>query len=182
MSGFGGGSANDGVKRPNILLTGTPGTGKTTTAALAAERMGFKHVNVGDLVKEHNCHEGRDEAYDTYILDEEKLCDVMEPILEEGGCIVDFHSPEFFPERWFDLVLVLRTSTEQLYDRLVQRGYNDKKKNENMECEIMEVVLEAARESYAPEIVYDVPSNTVEDMESNIERLVSWFEAWKSNN
>jgi adenylate kinase len=64
---------------------------------------------------------------------------------------------------------------------LVQRGYNDKKRNENMECEIMEVVLEAARESYAQEIVYDVPSNSVEDMESNVERLITWYETWKSS-
>ena len=27
--------------------------------------------------------------------------------LSEGGTVVDFHSCDFFPERWFDLVLVL---------------------------------------------------------------------------
>ena len=33
--------------------------------------------------------------------DEDKLCDVMEPMMAEGGNVVDFHSCEFFPERWF---------------------------------------------------------------------------------
>ena len=39
-------------------------------------------------------------------------------MLFRSGCIVDFHSCGFFPERWFDLVLVLRASTEALFDRL----------------------------------------------------------------
>ena len=102
--------------------------------------------------------------------------------MAEGGCIVDFHSPEFFPERWFELVLVLRTQTEVLYDRLETRGYSDKKRSENMECEIMEIVSEAAKESYAAEIVHELQSNTVEELESNVERVLSWIEAWKANN
>ena len=167
---------------PNVLITGTPGTGKTSTSQLVAERSGFKCVNVGDLVKQHECHEGKDGEFDAYILDEDKLCDVMEPIMAEGGCIVDFHSPEFFPERWFELVLVLRTNTEVLFDRLGARGYNEKKQAENMECEIMEIVSEAAKESYAAEIVHELQSNTIEELESNVDRVLSWIDAWKSNN
>jgi broad-specificity NMP kinase len=40
-----------------------------------------------------------------------------------GGCVVDYHGSDFFPERWFDLIIVLRTDNTVLYDRLVQRGY-----------------------------------------------------------
>ena len=36
------------AKFPNILITGTPGTGKTQTASLASEKIGFKHINVGE--------------------------------------------------------------------------------------------------------------------------------------
>lgn len=167
---------------PNILITGTPGTGKTSTAQLAADKSGFKCINVSDLVKEHECHEGKDLEFDSYILDEDKLCDVMEPIMAEGGCIVDFHSPEFFPERWFELVLVLRTKTEVLFDRLEARGYNERKRSENMDCEIMEIVSEAAKESYAAEIVHELQSNTIEELESNADRCIAWIDAWKANN
>lgn len=38
-----------------------------------------------------------------------------------GGNIVDFHTCDFFPERWFDLVVVLRTDNSILYPRLVSR-------------------------------------------------------------
>eukprot|EP00588_Corethron_pennatum_P011334 CAMPEP_0194266286 /NCGR_PEP_ID=MMETSP0169-20130528/1241_1 /TAXON_ID=218684 /ORGANISM="Corethron pennatum, Strain L29A3" /LENGTH=158 /DNA_ID=CAMNT_0039006933 /DNA_START=71 /DNA_END=543 /DNA_ORIENTATION=+ len=152
---------------PNILITGSPGVGKTSTASLIAEKTGLKHVCVGDIVKEHACHEGMDTEFDSLILDEDKLIDTMEPMVgSEGGFIVDFHSCDFFPERWFDLVLVLRARTDVLYDRLVIRGYNEKKRTENIECEIMMVVLEEAKESYEEEIVHEVQSNSIEEMDA----------------
>ena len=39
----------------------------------------------------------------------------------EGGNIVDYHGCDFFPERWFDIVFVLRTNNTILYERLEQR-------------------------------------------------------------
>jgi adenylate kinase len=101
---------------------------------------------------------------------------------ENQGIVADFHACELFPERWFDLVLVLRASTDVLFDRLTKRGYNEKKRSENMEAEIMQVVLEEARESYDHEIVHEVPSNTVEDMENNVERVAQWCQQWQKDN
>lgn len=173
--------------RPFVLLTGTPGTGKTTTASMIAERVGLQHVNVGELIKQHKCFEGRDEDLDTNILDEDKLLDAMEVILDKAaeddqGIIADFHVCEIFPERWFDLVLCLRTSTNVLFDRLTARGYGEKKRAENMEAEIMQVILEEARESYAQEIVHEVQSNTIEDMENNVIRVEQWCKQWVADN
>ena len=82
------------------------------------------------------------------MLDEDKLLDAMEPVLSAGGCIVDHHGCDLFPERWFDLVVVLRADNAVLYERLTARGYAGRKLDENMESEIMQVVLEEARESY----------------------------------
>ena len=50
--------------------------------------------------------------------------------------------------RWFDLVVVLTCDNTILYDRLASRNYKDNKIQENVQCEIMHVVLEEARESY----------------------------------
>ncbi|TYZ62347.1 hypothetical protein PybrP1_002598 [[Pythium] brassicae (nom. inval.)] len=163
---------------PNILVTGTPGTGKTSMCQRIAERTPLQHVNVGDLVKERELHEGRDEEFDTLVLDEDKVCDEMEEMMSEGGRVVDFHTCDFFPERWFDLVLVLRVDNTTLFDRLQRRGYSEKKVSENVECEIMEVVLQEARESYAAEIVQELESRTIEDMENNVERVVAWIQQW----
>lgn len=144
-------------------------------------------MNVGQIIEQYQCYEGRDEELDTNILDEDKLLDAMEVMIGDAakarkGVVVDFHVCEIFPERWFDLVLVLRTSTEVLYDRLTSRGYNGKKRDSNMESEIMQVVLESAKESYAAEIVHEIPSNTQDDMESNITRTMQWCEQWIQDN
>lgn len=106
---------------PNILVTGTPGTGKTTTSEMIASVTGLDHINVGDLVRTKQLHEGYLQEFDTHILDEDKLLDEMEDMVKDGGKVVDFHTCEIFPERWFDLVLVLRANTEPLYDRMVKR-------------------------------------------------------------
>lgn len=41
--------------------------------------------------------------------------------MAEGGKIVDYHGCDFFPERWFDIIFVLRTNNTTLYDRLSKR-------------------------------------------------------------
>lgn len=56
-----------------------------------------------------------------------------------------------------------------------------KKIKENNEAEIMEVVLEEARQSYPAEIVIELKSETMEDIESNVSRIVDWIKAWQKN-
>jgi len=41
--------------------------------------------------------------------------------MSEGGKIVDYHGCDFFPERWFDIIFVLRTNNTALFDRLLKR-------------------------------------------------------------
>ena len=53
--------------------------------------------------------------------DEDRLLDELEPVMALGNNVVEHHSVGLFPERWFDLVLVLRTDNTLLYDRLAAR-------------------------------------------------------------
>lgn len=59
------------------------------------------------------------------------------------------------------------------------RGYTGKKLDDNMECEIMQVLVEEANESYDEDIVTTLQSSVPTDMESNVQRLVSWVAEWK---
>jgi adenylate kinase len=76
----------------------------------------------------------------------------------------------------------LCSKTEVLFDRLTERGYSEKERGENLEVEIMQVVLDEARESYEEDIVQELPSNTVEEMNSNIDRCRVWMAHWIENN
>ena len=62
-----------GRTRPNILVTGTPGTGKTVLASELAQRTGLIYINVGDLAKEKDLYDGWDEQYNCHVLDEDRV-------------------------------------------------------------------------------------------------------------
>lgn len=70
--------------------------GGTTRAAAPC-----KQVEIGALVRDKQLHQGWDEEYGCHILDEERICDELEDMMEEGGVVVDFHGAELFPARRF---------------------------------------------------------------------------------
>nr|TKR99705.1 adenylate kinase isoenzyme 6-like isoform X1 [Populus alba] len=142
---------------------------------LLVEATQFRHINIGDLVKEKNLHDGWDDQFDCYIINEDLVCDELEDIMEEGGNIVDYHGCDFFPERWFDQVVVLQTDNSVLYDRLSKRGYSETKISNNMECEIFQVLLEEAKESYPEGIVVALRSDSIDDITNNIATLTHWL-------
>lgn len=146
-------------KFPNIVVTGTPGTGKSTLSSMLTSSTTYEsyasqggidysshlqHINVSSLVRTRkDLQVSFDEEWDAYEIDEDKLVDELEklsggrapePDGEEdggsslsgtdegdGGLIFDWHSNEVWPERWVDLVVVLRTDNKVLWDRLEKR-------------------------------------------------------------
>lgn len=60
---------------PNILITGTPGTGKTTLLqAIAKKLTKLRAIDIGAMIRDNKLHTGWDEEYETYVLDEDKVC------------------------------------------------------------------------------------------------------------
>lgn len=104
-----------------------------------------------------------------------QLLDSIEAELKTGGYIIDWHACDLFPRSWINLVVVLRTESANLYDRLKARNYAEKKLQENLDSEIMEVLLDEARSAYSKMIVVELQSNDVEDIESNVERIEEWL-------
>lgn len=102
--------------------------------------------------------------------------------MSEGGKIVDYHGADFFPERWFDIVFVLRTDNTILYDRLKERGYSGKKLEDNIDSEIFQTILEEAKASYREEIVHELMNNTKDQLRNNLSRICQWLKQWKIDN
>lgn len=166
---------------PNIIITGTPGVGKTTHCEELAQKSGLKHLSINDVVKQHNIGEKSDDPDDPnlQIVDEDRLLDCIENDLEEGGQIIDWHACDMFPPSMIDLVVVIRCENGVLYDRLKGRGYGEKKLQENLDCEIMEVLVQEARDAYEGEMVVELRSERAEDVEGNVERLDTWIRNWR---
>ncbi|SCZ90921.1 BZ3500_MvSof-1268-A1-R1_Chr1-3g02384 [Microbotryum saponariae] len=167
----------------------------------SAETPAWETINVSEFVKANDCHSGYNEEWDTYDVDEDKLLDDLEIVQRKGGRILDWHTCDIFPERWIDFVVVLRCEHSTLWTRLEKRGprlqegmarqehltskfapsrsgYTLNKIQENNEAEIMQVVLQDARESYAEEIVVELTSEGPEDVEQNVARIAAWIKAW----
>ncbi|KAL8791413.1 MAG: hypothetical protein Q9213_000029 [Squamulea squamosa] len=164
--------------KPNIIITGTPGVGKTTLCELLTASTDLKHLAINRVAKERECHDGWDEALNSWIVDEDKILDAIEDEVQEGGYLIDWHACDLFPESWIDLVIVLRSDSATLYDRLKARNYPEQKLQENMDAEIMEVLLNEAREAFDHEMVIELQSNDSDDMEGNASRVETWIGQW----
>ncbi|KAH0746288.1 hypothetical protein KY285_007945 [Solanum tuberosum] len=66
-------------KRPNILITGTPGTGKMTTTASLVVEIELRHINVDDFANEEKLTNGWDDTFDCYYINKDlEVLDLME--------------------------------------------------------------------------------------------------------
>jgi len=64
------------AKGPVIIITGTPGTGKSTHGELLASQspIPLKYINVGEYVKEKELYEEYSEEWQSYMVDEDRVC------------------------------------------------------------------------------------------------------------
>ncbi|KAI1290297.1 Adenylate kinase isoenzyme 6 [Halotydeus destructor] len=171
---------------PNILIAGTPGTGKSTLVSkllnnvkLPAE---YEHVDVNEFAKANGCLGEHDAVLDCDILDEDKLIVALELTLEDGGKILDYHGADLFPEDLIDHVFVTRTDNSILYDRYTDRGYSELKVSNNIQSEIFQVILDEALEGFGEDGVTELQNNNLADLEANCDKVIKWIKDWIEEN
>ncbi|KAJ1608711.1 putative nucleotide kinase [Cryptosporidium canis] len=165
-------------RRPNILILGTPGTGKTTLSKKLEKRLeGYKRIELSKVIKKHKLYSEWDDEMGASIFDERLVRKYLKNILNKYnskniGIILDFHSVNFLKKKWFDVVFCLGTETHVLFDRLEKRGYSQEKIKENVECEIFRVVRYDAAEIFDDDQIIDLESNTTSDKKANIKLIL----------
>lgn len=170
-------------KPPNFLVTGTPGTGKTSICQQLIEQLNdnYVYLNIGDYVKEHNLYEDYDNERDCHILDEDALIESLNNYIsrESKSLILDYHGCDLFEPEWLKGIFVLRTTNDELYKRLEARNYSASKITENLECEIFQTLLDEARESFSEEDVeiIELQNNTEADQINNITEIMNWIKS-----
>ena len=127
-----------------IIVSGTPGTGKTRFGRLLARKLGIEYVNLTLFAKQHHLIRHFDRKRRTGVIDESGLRREISKYLRErgGSAVIEGHfSGGLVPARFVETAFVLRCDPEVLSTRLVRRGYSKSKVRENVRAEILDVCL-----------------------------------------
>ncbi|HEC95386.1 MAG TPA: dephospho-CoA kinase [Thermoplasmatales archaeon] len=138
-----------------VALTGTPGTGKTTVASFL-KRRGYKVVELNSLAKEKGFVQGYDAERDCSIIDLEKLETYLKGNLftTDTELLLDGHLSHFI--KFVDMVVILRCHPRELEKRLREKGWNERKIQENVEAETLDVILCEAVEIHGKEPLFEI--------------------------
>lgn len=143
-----------------IAVTGTPGVGKTLVAEELSNVLELTHIDVSKVASEMGAVL---EDEDSSVVDVDIL---KEKIDEMDDIIIDSHFAEVFD---VDYVFVLRCEPEILFNRLVKRGYSEKKVKENVMAEILDYCLMNALEHHPADRIFEITKDAVKEIVSIVE-------------
>ncbi len=128
-----------------IVITGTPGTGKTRIGRLLAKKAGIPLIEIKEFVNKNRLFK---KQKNEKVVDAGKLKKALLPRLArmpdyivEGHLACEFRIPA-------DFVFVLRTHPAVLKRRLAKRRYNRKKLDENLEAEMLDYCVQRVEREY----------------------------------
>ncbi|MBI2111961.1 AAA family ATPase [Candidatus Woesearchaeota archaeon] len=145
-----------------IVITGTPGVGKSTLAKKLARRLKLKRIDLHNYYSEISL--GYDRKNKCHDIDFKKFIALMTRLKEEHGfkkkgevgIILDSHIAHLLPKRLIDFCIILTCSDLKVLERrLKKRKYSLQKIRDNLEAEIMQVCLLEAKEKGYKVIVID---------------------------
>ncbi|MBN2334406.1 adenylate kinase family protein [Candidatus Bathyarchaeota archaeon] len=141
------------------MVTGTPGTGKTTFSRALSERLHARHIELSVYAKENGFILYEDSERDTAVVDMERLRTGLqsEMMTTRETVIIDGHySHDLVDPGEAEAVFVLRRAPWVLAEVLRGRGYREEKVRENVEAEIIGVCAAEAMETYPPGQVCEI--------------------------
>jgi adenylate kinase len=150
----------------NLLLTGTPGTGKTQVANILTELTGFALIGVNEAV-------GEDYLYieeESKVVDLELLSKKINDTLQCDS-IIEGHLAHLLEIN--GIVIVLRTNPSELRQRLEKRGFSRGKVEENLEAEALDVILIESMELHDEVYEIDTTGKEAEDVAASIHKLLN---------
>lgn len=150
------------TKFKTIIITGTPGTGKTMIAKKLSKIVGFNVINVNDIIKKNKLSEGYDKKRKCIIVDVKKLNKALIKIINNckkncccSGLIIESHLSHNLPKAYADFCIVTKCDLKELKKRLIKRRYNAEKVRENLDSEIFDICLVEAAEKGHKCVVVD---------------------------
>ena len=130
-----------------IIVTGTPGTGKTTVSKWLSQKLKIPYLNVKKLIVKNKLYEKYDKKTSSYIVDTKLLNNkIVKEIRNRKDIIIDSHLSHFISNKEVDLCIVCTCELKKLNKRLEKRKYNQKKIRENLDAEIFNICLEESKQ------------------------------------
>lgn len=164
-----------------ILVTGTPGVGKTTVSRLLASKLDAVRVDLAELVERENLISGMDKARETLIADTSRVSKRIQEIIRESerDVIIDGHyAVDVVSANNIHVVFVLRRDPDELKGFMEDRGFKERKLWENLAAEILDVCLWDAVSACGSDKVCEIDASgkRVEDV---VEDVISVLEGRK---
>src|SRR3989344_3527746 len=130
-----------------IIISGTPGTGKSTLAKLISKKINFKILDFKKILEENKLNENYDSKRKCYVVDTKKLNKTLIKIIKnsKNPLIIESHLSHFLPRKYVNLCIITKCDLIILKKRLVKRKYDSFKIKENLEAEIFNVCLDEAK-------------------------------------
>jgi adenylate kinase len=142
-----------------VLITGTPGTGKTTISRLLATDLRASYVDPEILLRRKGIDYIYDEKRKTRIVSLKRLQNVLSAraARADHGLVIDSHiALEVGPLPRLVGVIVLRCDPIVLEQRLQRKRWSKSKIGENLQAEILDICLWDAVKNYGWNAILEI--------------------------
>lgn len=157
-----------------ILVTGTPGVGKTTASLALSKEENIEHIDITNYIKAHKIYESYDDKLDSYVFDEEVVMNHLNTFVKnKSSFIIDTHSPVVAADINFDFIFHIVCDRSILWKRQEERNYSNEKIMKNIESEIFNVIGEELDDYFDDQEKYLINGSEVplEDVEYYIKDI-----------
>jgi len=169
------------VVRKTLIITGVPGTGKSSIAKLAAKQAGLPLIDLNALVKERGLYSEIDEADEARVVVLSKLESEANKELKKckAGAVVEGHLACEISLKPASAVIVCRTNPKTLRERLVRRGYLPDKMKANEISEMLDYCTIKAVQKYGAKKVFEIDT-TKASLEQNAKECLEILKGGKA--
>ena len=167
-----------------ILVTGTPGVGKTALAERLARKTQSDYLNLGEHVRTRELYRRFDRSTRSYIIDERRLHESLVQFLRANvrrSLVIETHwLGRFMPKRPGMIAVVVRLDPVILAKRLLTRKWPRRKVWENVEAELIDLSLYESLKFLGTKRVYqiDATRKTALELTQEALRLISSGRGW----
>jgi adenylate kinase len=151
-----------------VALTGTPGTGKSAVAT-QLQKKGYTVVRLHEHAIQNGCIDGIDKKRNSQLIDMDKLNKYIKKNFTTNE-LVFFEGHVAHILKTMEKVIILRCHPKELKKRLMKKKWNNKKIQENIDAETIDVILCEAVEQHPKKNIFEIDTTkkTIEEVAVSI--------------